>query len=222
MGEPWPESSPSRPTRPCHGCNVARVSDHPFRPKVLDHGWVVAELRQDLLGVLPKEWWGRSNRGRGRAELERDADLAQPAEQGMVDLDGHGIGLCLGRFEGFEHAPDRAAWDLGGLEQLQPGSRRPAGELIREDRAEGVAMRHAITVRGEARVAGQLGQLKCRAEACPLALAAHGNGKLAIGRGKGLVGDDVGMGVAAANAFWAWLTRTARVASNSDRSIRWP
>jgi hypothetical protein len=76
---------------------------------------------------------------------------------------------------------------------------------------------------------GQLVEVERAAQPGPLALAADGDGDLAVGRVEGLVGHDVGVGIAlrsgwvpSTKAFWAWLMSTARVLSSSDTSIRWP
>ena len=59
--------------------------------------------------MLAEERRGAPDRGRRRRQLERHADLAERAEERMVDLDVHLAGPRLVRFERLEDVLDRAA-----------------------------------------------------------------------------------------------------------------
>jgi hypothetical protein len=102
-----------------------------------------------------------------------------------------------------------------------------AGQPFGQERAQDRPVRHPIRVRGEARIGRERRSAERAAQSHPLPLGADRDGDLAVGRGERSVRDDARMGVPrrpggvpVANAFWAWLTRIARVDSRIEASIR--
>ena len=140
---------------------------------------------------------------------EREPHLAEGTQHGMLHVHGHRAGLRLRAREGGGDVVDRAAGDLGGVEDGQPVGGGPLGEAGGEDRAEVGAVVDAVAVGREARVRGQARQPERVAQARPLALAADRDRELAVGRGEGLVRDEVRVGVAQAPGRRArWRTRS--------------
>ena len=166
-----------------------------------------------------------------RDEPERDADLADDAPGRVLLLDGHPERGRLGRREGLDDVVDRPARDARRLER---------GEPRRRDRARGTARRGSGAARPDARrdrrssrIAGRRrrsGSPSDDAEPPPLPLGADRDRDRAVGGLERLVRARCSGGrcrsrpgaTPVTNAFWAWLTRLARVAPSSEMSIRWP
>ena len=115
-----------------------------------------AELREDLVRVLAEQRRGRPNGTRRRPEFDRDADLAQQAEGGMLDLDEHGSRGGLWRLERGQDIGDRAAWDVGRGQGGEPRIGGASRETLGEQLPQGGTGRDTVAVRREPRIRGEV------------------------------------------------------------------
>ena len=176
------------------GMDGCRCSDDAGIPEQRDLVAAVAELIEDLVGVLAKERWRGPDRAWRRGEAERMPTCRMtPSEGCSISASSRAPAPRLIR----THRA-RRRWrqrHLGGVERRSPMGGRVGGQALGDQRAEPrrwttrspfVAKRWSV-----ARAAEPDGL----AEPRPLALRPDGHGQLAVRGGEGLVRDDVRMGV---------------------------
>src|SRR5438552_10813055 len=109
-------------------------SDRAVPAKLRDLVRGIAELAEDLIGVLAEQRWSATHRARSLRQTDRNPWRAHPAGHGMVDL----------RDEA-EVAHDRIVEDLGEIVD------RPDRHVRLAQLADHVALGHGVDARGDQR-----------------------------------------------------------------------
>src|SRR5205823_9706696 len=141
----------------------------------------VAELAEDLVGVLAEVRRGRDDLARRTRQRHRQVLDLLLAEPRVADLDGQLQVLHLLVLEHFLHVEDRAARHTGLVEDLDPrGTGAGDGRLLQLGVA-GLAVLRAILRRPEARIVDQVPDLQRLAETAVHVLAGGGDVHVAVG-----------------------------------------
>ena len=165
-----------------------------------------------------------------RGELEREPTWRMRAERGVLELDGHAARLRLRRGERRDDVVDRAGRDLGRVERRQPVGGRALAKRAARSGPEHVAVRDAVAVRrrtadrrrGRGSPSASQNRGHCRSLPTATAIAPSAVSNVSYGTMFGWALPRRPGASPVTNAFWAWLTRTARVEPSSETSIRWP
>src|SRR3984957_6859274 len=146
--------------------------EHAVLAQLLDLLSRVAKLSQDLAAVLPDHQRRSLHAPRGLGEIEQQADLVQPADEGML-VGGHPAALfelgVIVQAEGELRIGDLAR-HLRGIEHLEPLGRGALAQLRLEQRRERRIVPGARRRAREACIGGKRGQSERCAQARPLTL----------------------------------------------------
>ena len=162
------------------------------------NGRKIQPVAEDFVGMLT-EARRRAARGRGlMREFERRSDEVERSDGGVLDLPDHVSGGNLRFGESLIEAMDGAGGDFRLGTKFEPDGNRLAGNDLSDFVEQQVAVLHSGSVRLKARVAGPFSAIEQGREFLELRIVSDGDDQFAIRGDEGLIGDDVGMGVAVA------------------------
>src|SRR6267142_2480706 len=184
---PGTERMVMRPSQVRLACGCGS-HNHLLLAECRDVGVRVADLAQDILGVLAERGRGGGQHGRCQRHLHRIAERLHPAGLRVRQLLHHAARAHVGIGERLRHAVDRAGRHAGRLARGEPVSARLARGDRLDQRLQLRAMPQAQPDAGEARVAHEVTEAEQRAEAREEVVVGGADGEVAVAGAEGLVG----------------------------------